>query len=285
MTATLKVGDAVLVRVGVGNPDAHAGEGITCGARVIDSGPPLWIDLCMLGQHLPQMYRREEIQPIDIDVCEQVGLCPGCLGYGTQGDVPLAAGVDEVPEPCGICQGTGRAVMRVNVTRDVNSVEARVGVLPHIAKWRNGNCLACGVRRLLAPHRVNFVPACRYCSIPPGVVADHWEENCPVLSRMAQDEEHTRLGRDLVEMLGDLRKPPETSHGSRKIYVYSLSVEYPKGSQSEGWAPEDWNRDYPFYWPKLRTYLSERGANQRASMLRGYGAAVQVVRSKQVRWD
>jgi hypothetical protein len=142
MTATLKVGDAVLVRVGVGFPDTP--DGIACGARVLELGPPLWIDLCMLGQHLPQMYARKELHPIDIDICEKVGLCPGCLGYGTNAGVPLAAGIDQVPEPCEICRGTGRAVVRVNMTRTADSTEAQIDVLPHIPQWHNGNCLACG---------------------------------------------------------------------------------------------------------------------------------------------
>jgi hypothetical protein len=142
MTATLKVGDAVMVRVGVGFPDTP--DGIACGARVLEVGPPLWIDLCMIGQHLPQMYAPKELHPIDVDICEQNGLCPACMGYGTQGDVPLAAGVDQVPDPCEICGGTGRAVLRVNMTRTPSSTEARIEVLPHVPQWNKGHCLACG---------------------------------------------------------------------------------------------------------------------------------------------
>lgn len=133
---------------------------------------------------------------------------------------------------------------------------------------------------------MNFTPACPYCTIPGSEsVADHHEHDCPRLLAQEAEEAHQRKARDLVEMLDELRKPPETSHGSRKIYVYSLSVEYPRASKRKGWAPEGWGEEYAFHWPKLRTYLTERAAHQRAALLQSYGAHVEVLRSKPVTWD
>jgi hypothetical protein len=73
--------------------------------------------------------------------------------------------------------------------------------------------------------------SCPYCTYPGQYVdtasasSDHHEHDCPALLAQEADEEHQRKARDLVEMLDDLRKPPETSHGTRKVYVYSLAVE------------------------------------------------------------
>lgn len=127
---------------------------------------------------------------------------------------------------------------------------------------------------------------CRYCTYPGTPhIADHHEHDCPALLAQEAEEAHQRKARDLVEMLDELRRPPETSHRTRKIYVYALAVEYPKGSKRKGWAPEGWNEEYAFYWPRLRTYLSEGAANHQAKRLREYGAVVQVLRSRQVTWD
>lgn len=83
-------------------------------------------------------------------------------------------------------------------------------------------------------------------------------------------------------------------------YVYRLDITYPEGfgpgEHPWGWYPEGWDAadfiintpegpDYPtFSWPQERRFLSRKGAENRAERLRGYGCAVEVVRSEPIQW-
>lgn len=80
--------------------------------------------------------------------------------------------------------------------------------------------------------------------------------------------------------------------------VYRLDVIYPPGSLEWGWEPPGWDGwgderasahpedggPAPFQWPSVRRYLSRRGAETRAALLRKYGAIVTVVASNPVTW-
>jgi hypothetical protein len=78
-----------------------------------------------------------------------------------------------------------------------------------------------------------------------------------------------------------------------KTYVYRLWVEYPEGSREYGWAPAGWapepqgdpDADTAFRWPAVHDFLSRRGAETRAKLLRGFGATVEVLRSDPVGWS
>lgn len=82
----------------------------------------------------------------------------------------------------------------------------------------------------------------------------------------------------------------------RTLYVYRLEVTIPEESKAAGWRPagyyDDLNLSGPlqeddgslFRWPMRRFYLSGGSANNRASLLRKWGATVEIVRSKPVEW-
>lgn len=134
-----------------------AGAAMPCGAREISSRMPdpgrgrAWLDICLLGQHLPQMYRLAEIHDLDAEDCHDLGLCAVCMGYGTTAaQVPLAAPVDQIPQPCTTCGGSGRPGVRVTVQRDANSAVAQIHPQPHdYVPWQamgDGYCVACGTR-------------------------------------------------------------------------------------------------------------------------------------------
>ena len=80
---------------------------------------------------------------------------------------------------------------------------------------------------------------------------------------------------------------------TQKTHVYRLDITYPPGSTTPGWEPEGWDDDEHnnsgengwFRWPKERMFLSASGAENRAGLLRHYGAAVSIRRSKPVEWD
>lgn len=138
---TLKLGDAVLVWMGTGP------MGLPFAAKVIGEGDPPWLDLNINGQHLPQKYHLREIELLTSGHCAAYGLCANCYGYGSTGETaPLAAAVDQIPDPCGDCGGTGRPVMRVHISRQHGTTEARMEVLPHAVLVIDGNpnCMACG---------------------------------------------------------------------------------------------------------------------------------------------
>jgi len=150
-----------------------SGPGLPCGARKLGDtvlGPArpgtTWLDVCILGQHLPQMYRDGEMNDLTADRCARLGLCPDCLGFGdlNTGTVPgaltAARGIDEVKQPCPGCGGTGRPALRITVTRDAGAVQGSIRPLPHayappvedmdpdlaaLFQVPDGMCLACGM--------------------------------------------------------------------------------------------------------------------------------------------
>lgn len=95
------------------------------------------IDQCTLGQHLPQYYQRADLHVLQASDCAQLGLCQPCLGYGTVGE--LVAGlndyypyaVDEVPDPCGTCGGSGREYVHVTIDRHAGQTIGRMTLAPH----------------------------------------------------------------------------------------------------------------------------------------------------------
>lgn len=141
--ADLQVNDPVMVKM-------FPSE-LMIGARVLQVGEDIiWVDICGMGTHLPQMYRRDELQLLDSRLAVDVGLCGDCLGYGTPllaTEVPLAASIDLLPEVCASCGGSGRTALRVVMTRSASSVQAEMHIEPHA--WLGGGdiCLACGVDR------------------------------------------------------------------------------------------------------------------------------------------
>jgi hypothetical protein len=94
-----------------------SGPSLTCGARAIGDdhqlGPArkgtMWLDVCILGQHLPQMYRVTEVRELTAEACASLGLCDKCLGWGDSGGTDArevlyaARRVDEVRQPCPGC--------------------------------------------------------------------------------------------------------------------------------------------------------------------------------------
>lgn len=118
-----------------------SGPGIPCGARKTEvMGPAVrgrvWLDVCIMGQHLPQMYRLGEASELTAGQCPQLGLCTTCYGFGDLGQpaaeaFTLARGIDEVGNPCPACAGSGRPALRVTVTRDGSGVQGEIRALPH----------------------------------------------------------------------------------------------------------------------------------------------------------
>ena len=147
------------------------GPGLPCGARptaAMGAAPArkMWLDVCILGQHLPQMYRKEETRRLDAAGCARLGLCPDCLGFGDLGPAardPLAVarGIDGVARPCARCGGSGRPALRVTVNRDGSGGVVTLDPLPHVyappldraaragltvtLDLPEGSCLACGM--------------------------------------------------------------------------------------------------------------------------------------------
>jgi hypothetical protein len=138
-----------------------AGLGIPVAARLIPGEvAPLpgrvWLNINMLGSHIPQMYAEEEIHDVlDANCAPSWGMCGTCVGFGTTaeelGDLFWPMAIDELPEPCEECQGTGRPWFIVTVNRTEDMTEAVVGVLPHGYVSRahglpgiTDMCLGCG---------------------------------------------------------------------------------------------------------------------------------------------
>lgn len=150
------------------------GPGLPCGARclgdeVLGSAPAgkAWLDVCILGQHLPQMYPNGEIRVLDAAGCGRLGLCPDCLGFGDAGPQPAqvtalhaARGIDQVERLCQGCGGSGRPAVRVTVSRDFSGITGTLRPLPHAyvppledagpefaaaSGVPEGMCLACGM--------------------------------------------------------------------------------------------------------------------------------------------
>ena len=117
-----------------------SGPGLPCGARrtgIMGQAPDgrVWLDVCILGQHLPQMYQAAEICELAPEGCARLGLCPDCLGFG---DLAQAASVlalarrsDEAAERCPGCGGSGRPALRVTVRRDASGIQGAIHPLPH----------------------------------------------------------------------------------------------------------------------------------------------------------
>jgi hypothetical protein len=113
-------------------------SGSSFGARTIgpaDNGL-VWIDLNMLGQHIPQMYRIADLRGINKRIASEVGLCPDCLGYGTNDPLPRAmhlqpVGSDELENPCVKCRGSGKEFIRTEVIRTAEEVTGSLVILPH----------------------------------------------------------------------------------------------------------------------------------------------------------
>ena len=116
-----------------------SGPGVPCGARRLgDAGDGrVWVDVCIMGQHLPQMYQSAELHDLAAEDCARLALCPACLGWGdTSGTLPAdlaeaARGIDEVREPCAECGGSGRPALRITVTRDGAGIQGTITPLPH----------------------------------------------------------------------------------------------------------------------------------------------------------
>lgn len=136
--------------------------GITVAGRVIGTGPlhegdenRIVIDQNTLGQHLPQWYRPAEIGVITAALAPQLGLCPDCLGYGTLGELASDAdsyypySVDEVPDPCGECGGSGRQYVRVTAERSDGQVTGRMEIVPHDPVYGTGLAAVKGISALL----------------------------------------------------------------------------------------------------------------------------------------
>lgn len=88
----------------------------------------------------------------------------------------------------------------------------------------------------------------------------------------------------------------------RAAYLYRLVVTLPEGADEVGWKPENWEEvceargwidmeretgaefTIPFSWPRRRLYMSAAAAEERAKMLREYGATVKIERSNPVTW-
>jgi hypothetical protein len=136
--------------------------GFPVGARVLAGDMPeqmsparagaVWVGVCSVGgQHLPQMYRPAELTRLDAVACKTLGLCPACLGYGTLH--PLTPdwypfGVDELPHPCRVCEGSGRIGLRSAVTRSAGQITGHLAFVPHEfvkpLPATFGVCLGCG---------------------------------------------------------------------------------------------------------------------------------------------
>lgn len=151
------------------------GPGLPCGARELGDSAlgavpagRLWLDVCVLGQHVPQVYRKDEVNGLDAAGCARLGLCPDCLGFGDTGpaavaDALMAArGLDWVQERCPGCGGTGRPAVRVTIERYSSGVTGSIRPLPHeyVPPLDNAGrdlmaafevppdtCLACGMPR------------------------------------------------------------------------------------------------------------------------------------------
>jgi hypothetical protein len=112
--------------------------GMLVGARILgkayDRGAKghsgkTWLDVCILGQHLPQMYSNGDIRILTSENCPALGLCPECFGFGDMDDPPadnflsLARSIDQMANLCTTCGGSGRPAIRVSVHREPNATE------------------------------------------------------------------------------------------------------------------------------------------------------------------
>jgi hypothetical protein len=129
--------------------------GMTYGARHVAPGNRpgvVWLNVCVLGTHLPQMYRAGEVHPVTGLAAPGLGLCTACLGFGTAAELPdmfYPYGVDELPAACPQCEGSGRPAVLVTVVRAGGGIEGSATLRPHawvkpIKGALPGRCAACG---------------------------------------------------------------------------------------------------------------------------------------------
>lgn len=154
---------------------ALGAPGLPFGAkRVGDTGPippkttKLWLDVCLLGQHIPQIYEIREIHEFTKEEAPGLGLCPDCLGFGDldttvrETFVQVTRFLYEITNPCATCSGTGRVALRIAMDRDpvTRTTTSHLTILPHAyvppltGHWYAQNmelfeappdmCLACG---------------------------------------------------------------------------------------------------------------------------------------------
>jgi hypothetical protein len=127
---------------------------IPAGGRVVaPAGRPgrWWVNICITGQHWPHVADAADLVPLDAVAAESLGMCGGCLGFGTAADLPDPMWpymIAEIPSPCGGCGGTGRPALRLTVTRAAGTVVSHLVTLPHryvepAATGPPGVCLAC----------------------------------------------------------------------------------------------------------------------------------------------
>lgn len=124
-----------------------SGPAMPCGARVL--GPAgdgrVWLDVCVLGQHLPQMYPPKEIHELTAEDCPRFGLCDQCFGWG-DAEPPKTDALrvstrevfmhavrrsNELTVPCPGCGGSGRPALRVSVREVPGGLEGEIHPLPH----------------------------------------------------------------------------------------------------------------------------------------------------------
>lgn len=129
--------------------------GMTYGARQVAPGShagTVWLSVCMMGQHLPQMYQAAEVHPVTQLAAPGLGLCAACLGFGTAADLPdvfYPYAVDELSAACPQCEGSGRPAVVVTLVRDGNGIEGSARLRPHawvkpVRGALPGRCAACG---------------------------------------------------------------------------------------------------------------------------------------------
>jgi hypothetical protein len=117
-----------------------SGPGLPAGARVLGddaAAQRIWLDVCVFGQHLPQMYRIDEISDLDRESCPRLGLCEDCLGFGDlapgvgQTMMQVNRGVDQLSRACPGCGGSGRPALRVTVARSASGTTGVIRPVPH----------------------------------------------------------------------------------------------------------------------------------------------------------
>lgn len=138
--------DAILIR-------RHLGMPMPIGARVFGDAVEgfVWLDICMMGTHLPQMYRPEELERLTPTLADEMGLCIHCLGYGVSGQVgmvPLMSDtrvLEDADLLCHGCGGSGRQGIGVTIEQDEGGTTMSVVVQDHEVKLVDGVCGVCGL--------------------------------------------------------------------------------------------------------------------------------------------
>ena len=127
----------------MGAPGAPYGAKILGDAERGMTGARYWVDLCLIGQHIPQMYDKQDVHELTPLDCPRLGLCAECLGFGDVGDFEqirrsssltvAARGIDEMSldRLCTTCGGTGRPYTRVRILRTHGTTTGEITVLHH----------------------------------------------------------------------------------------------------------------------------------------------------------